>query len=104
MASPKEGVRSNVTSVSDPIFSPTHEAHTELLCQRCEKTDVFVAAFTWSGERHLQWHCRGCSFVWVTRERRVTERRALLIPRSDNRRGLERRTLPLRDDKSRGPG
>ena len=87
-----------MTTVSDPLFSPADEQQTDAFCQRCKKRQVFMAAFTWDGERHLQWHCRSCSFVWATPERRVTDRRTVPAPRSGSRRGGDRRALPRRDE------
>jgi len=54
---------------------------------------VFVAAFTWGGERQLQWHCRSCGVVWITPERRSAERRVSLDYGRGSPRGVERRRL-----------
>jgi hypothetical protein len=40
-------------------------------CPVCERTGfVYVSPFRWAGERHLNWFCRACGYVWVFADRR----------------------------------
>jgi hypothetical protein len=65
------------TSVSDlPTFIKDEtERPVRERCLKCGgEGTVFVSTFRWSGGMHLSWRCAQCRHVWVTPERRASER------------------------------
>jgi hypothetical protein len=78
--------------MSDVRDDGQHE-RTAVACRRCGCTSVFVSAFTWAGERQLEWHCRTCTAAWVTPERRNTERRTPLGSRAEYSFATDRRSI-----------
>jgi hypothetical protein len=82
----------------DIVGFSEQEIPTDIPCRRCGPGRVFVAAFTWGGERQLQWHCHACAMTWTTPDRRVTDRRTAAEHRyaklttQDRRAGIRRAT------------
>jgi hypothetical protein len=84
----------------DPSAPRDDQQQTETPCPRCGGRDVVLTAFTWGGERQLQWRCTTCDGAWVTPDRRVAERRRTVGEHryvADDRRMKSRRLLGERD-------